>query len=167
MEVMNSTEFQEPNVLIGQVGKTKNFGVSDDPMLMSMLSTGLYANPLRTMIQEIMFNAWDNAPNNIMTVFEELYVTSDTKSAIAVRHNTSTRTIGRWMDKYDFDSYILSKELTMTIGERAQFLFNNWITDRTEAALAALVEFKKLKKKSWNALGFKPKQQSQIESAMN
>lgn len=59
MEVMNDSRFEQTNVLVGSSGQTKNFGVSADPMLMSMLSTGLYANPLRTMIQEIMFNAWD------------------------------------------------------------------------------------------------------------
>lgn len=59
MQVMNGGEFEEKSVLIGRTGETKGFGVSDDPMLMSMLSTGLYANPLRTMLQEIMFNAWD------------------------------------------------------------------------------------------------------------
>lgn len=59
MQVMNGSEFDDTSVLIGQSGETMNFGVSDDPMLMSMLSTGLYANPLRTMLQEIMFNAWD------------------------------------------------------------------------------------------------------------
>lgn len=59
MQVMNGAEFKQKEVLIGQVGETEGFGVSDDPMLMSMLSTSLYENPLRTMIQEIMFNAWD------------------------------------------------------------------------------------------------------------
>lgn len=59
MQVMNGGEFDDKDVLVGQAGKTEGFGVTDDPMLMSMLSTGLYANPLRTMLQEIMFNAWD------------------------------------------------------------------------------------------------------------
>ncbi|ANJ20693.1 RIIA lysis inhibitor [Dinoroseobacter phage DS-1410Ws-06] len=59
MEVMNSTEFEQKDVLVGGSGKTGKFTVTDDPHLMSMLSTSLYANPLRTMIQEIMFNAWD------------------------------------------------------------------------------------------------------------
>ena len=59
MEVMNSAEFEENSVLIGQQLGTKAFGVSDDPMLMSMLSTGLYQYPLKTMLQEISFNAWD------------------------------------------------------------------------------------------------------------
>ena len=59
MEVMSNAEFEQKDVLIGQHGKTQSFGVSDDASLMSMLSTGLYAKPHRTMIQEIIFNAWD------------------------------------------------------------------------------------------------------------
>lgn len=59
MQVMNSAEFEQKEVLIGQQGTTESFGVSNDASLMSMLSTGLYAYPLRTMIQEIIFNAWD------------------------------------------------------------------------------------------------------------
>ena len=59
MQVMQTSELSKTEVLVGQKNITKNFGVSDDPMLMSMLSTGFYANPLRTMIQEVMFNAWD------------------------------------------------------------------------------------------------------------
>ena len=56
---MNNDQFSQNEVLIGGAGKTKGFKVSDDPMLMSMLSTGFYANPHRAMIQEVMFNAWD------------------------------------------------------------------------------------------------------------
>lgn len=59
MEVMNSQEFEQNDVLIGGSGKTGKFTVTNDPHLMSMLSTSLYQNPLRTMIQEITFNAWD------------------------------------------------------------------------------------------------------------
>lgn len=58
MEVLDHAEFQSNDVLIGGK-KTGKFKVMDDPHLMSMLSTNLYANPLRTMIQEICFNAWD------------------------------------------------------------------------------------------------------------
>lgn len=59
MQVMNNDQFNQNEVLIGGAGKTRGFKVSDDPMLMSMLSTGFYANPHRAMIQETMFNAWD------------------------------------------------------------------------------------------------------------
>lgn len=59
MQVMTSAEFEQTEVLVGRQGKTESFGVSEDPALMMMLSTGLYSDPHRTMIQEIMFNAWD------------------------------------------------------------------------------------------------------------
>lgn len=59
MEVLNGGDFDQKNVLIGQSGKTQGFGVTNDPVLMGILSTGLYGNPMRTMIQEVMFNAWD------------------------------------------------------------------------------------------------------------
>jgi hypothetical protein len=59
MQVINGTEFTQNEILVGQSFVTRSFGVTDDPMLMSMLSTGFYQHPLRTMIQEIMFNAWD------------------------------------------------------------------------------------------------------------
>jgi hypothetical protein len=59
MQVMNNDQFNQNEVLIGGSAKTKGFKVSDDPMLMSMLSTGFYANPHRAMVQEVMFNAWD------------------------------------------------------------------------------------------------------------
>ena len=59
MQVMNGGDFDQKNVLVGQSGKTESFGVTNDPILMGILSTGLYANPMRTMIQEVMFNAWD------------------------------------------------------------------------------------------------------------
>lgn len=59
MEVMDSRELEQKEVLIGQKGQAEAMGVSDDAGLMMMLSTGFYGNPLRTMLQEIMFNAWD------------------------------------------------------------------------------------------------------------
>lgn len=59
MQVMNNNQFEQTEVLVGQVEETQGFGVSTDASLMSILSTGLYKNPLRSMIQEVMFNAWD------------------------------------------------------------------------------------------------------------
>jgi len=58
MQVLNGSDFEQKNVLIGG-GETEAFGVTNDPVLMNMLSTGLYQKPMRTMIQETMFNAWD------------------------------------------------------------------------------------------------------------
>ena len=59
MEVINTTEFAPTEFLVGQQKKTLSHGVADDAALMAMLSTGFYANPMRTMIQEMLFNAWD------------------------------------------------------------------------------------------------------------
>lgn len=59
MEVVNTDTFQPTEHLIGQQNQTLSFGVSNDPALMAMLSTGLYTHPHRTMIQELLFNAWD------------------------------------------------------------------------------------------------------------
>ena len=59
MQVMTGAEFKQTQVVIGQQTKTRGFSVSDDPMLMSVLSTGLYQDPLKSMIQEVLFNAWD------------------------------------------------------------------------------------------------------------
>lgn len=59
MEVVNTDVFVPTEHLIGQQQTTLSFGVSDAPALMAMLSTGLYTYPHRTMIQELLFNAWD------------------------------------------------------------------------------------------------------------
>lgn len=58
MQVLNGGDFEQNNVIIGG-GETEAFGVTNDPVLMGMLSTGLYQKPMRTMIQENLFNAWD------------------------------------------------------------------------------------------------------------
>lgn len=58
MQVMK-TGNESTQVLVGKTTGTATYGVSNDPMMMSMLSTGFYGNPLRTSIQEVLFNAWD------------------------------------------------------------------------------------------------------------
>ena len=50
---------EDTQLLIGGSGVTGKFKVTDDARLMGMLSTNLYQNPLKTMLQEIMHNAWD------------------------------------------------------------------------------------------------------------
>ena len=56
---MDTREFEQDHVLIGKKGEIGKATVTNDPILMSMLSTGLYANPLKSMVQEVTFNAWD------------------------------------------------------------------------------------------------------------
>lgn len=85
MQVMTGAEFKQSQVIIGQQTKTRGFSVSDDPMLMSILSTGLYQNPLKSMIQEAVFNAWDahkaaektNIPIEIVITDDNQLIISD------------------------------------------------------------------------------------------
>lgn len=60
MKVTPEYQDDKKQVLIGQLGDLKEFEVSRDPILMKMLSMGLYSNPMRTMIQEVISNAWDS-----------------------------------------------------------------------------------------------------------
>jgi len=103
---------------------------------------------------------WDSAPKEVIAVFEDLRLEKGSKSAIAALHNTSTRTMGRWADKYDYDGYVKSKETTLTVTERARLMFN-------QGAFEALAAFKKAKKKSYNALGFTAKEEKQILTAIS
>ena len=59
MEVINTTEFTPTEFLVGQQKTTISHGDADAAALMAMLSSGFYSTPLRTMIQEMLFNAWD------------------------------------------------------------------------------------------------------------
>lgn len=59
MQVVNPDHLEDNTLIVGQQFKSGKFGVSNDPILMSMLSTKFYSNPLKTMIQETLFNAYD------------------------------------------------------------------------------------------------------------
>ena len=100
-------------------------------------------------------NKWDLAPKEVLAVFEAMYTSTDSKMQIATAHNTSTRTMGRWTDKYDYDGYVKSREATMTVGQRARQMFVNGAYD-------ALDTFKRAKKKSYKALGFNAKEEKTI-----
>lgn len=102
---------------------------------------------------------WDTAPKEVIALFEDLRMERGSKSAIAALHNTSTRTLGRWQDKYDYDGYVKSKESSMTVSQRARMLFN-------QGAFEALSSFKRTAKKSYMALGFSTREISQIEKAL-
>jgi hypothetical protein len=102
---------------------------------------------------------WDSATPDIIAVFEDLRLNKGSKAAIASLHGTSTRSIGRWMEKHDYDGYVRSKETTMTKGERAMMLFQ-------QGAFQALADFKRQAKKSYEALGFTSKQIQQINKAL-
>lgn len=100
-------------------------------------------------------NIWDQAPTEVIAVFEDLRQEKGSKTAIAALHSTSTRSIGRWQDKYDYEGYVKFKAGNLTVAEQARLYFN-------QGAFDALVAFKKAKKKSFNALGFTQKEEKQI-----
>jgi ribosomal protein L7/L12 len=50
-------------------------------------------------------NIWDDAPAEVITVFEALHKGKESKAQIARDNNTSTRTMQRWQEKYDFDGW--------------------------------------------------------------
>lgn len=102
---------------------------------------------------------WDQAPPEVIAAFEDLRMEKGSKSAIAALHNTSTRTLGRWSDKYDYDGYVKMKEASLTIAESARLMFN-------QGAFDALATFKRARKKSYAALGFSSREVSQIEKAL-
>lgn len=97
----------------------------------------------------------------IKAVFDDLHANKyESKTALANAHGTSTRTIGRWQDKYNYDAYVRSLEGTMTVADRARQLFN-------QGAMEALAAFKKAKKKSYNALGFTQQEENKILAAVS
>lgn len=105
-------------------------------------------------------NIWDNAPAEVIAVFEDMRLEKGSKSAIAALHGTSTRSMGRWMEKYDYEGYVKFKAGNMTVAEQARMYFN-------QGAFEALAAFKKAKKKSFNALGFSAREEKQILAAIS
>lgn len=116
-------------------------------------------------------NPWDDAPSEVIAVFDDIIKERFPSMAQTARnHDTSTRTIGRWQTKYDFEGYEASKSAlevpTGTVAEQAKIMFNNWRKAMTQEVLDTLLAFKKAKKKSWNALGFNHTQEKQILKAL-
>ena len=103
--------------------------------------------------------SWNSAPSEVMAVFDAMIAQPDeSKAALARRFDTSTRTIGRWCDKYDFEGYQASLSKNMTVAEKAMAMFK-------AGQFEALRAFKSAKKKSWAALGgFTDSQVKKIES---
>ena len=102
---------------------------------------------------------WDRVPNEIIGVFEDLRKETIPKTAIANAHNTSTRSIGRWQDKYNYEEYVEFKVDSMTVTELARMYFQQGKFD-------TLTIFRRSKKKSLAALGFNKKEIKQIEKTL-
>ena len=114
-------------------------------------------------------NMWDNAPAEVLAVFEDMMAAVAPLSSIAKAHNTSTRTMGRWSDKYNYDGWVVAQTapapVVGTVAEQAIILFKNWRKAMDASSLAALVEFKKARKKGWGTW-FSATQEKQILKAM-
>ena len=104
-------------------------------------------------------NIWDQTPSKVIAVFEDLRKETGPKSVIAATHDTSTRSIGRWQDKYNYEGYVKFKESNMTIAEQARMYFQQGKFD-------VLSTFRRSKKKSLAALGFSHREIKQIEKAI-
>lgn len=103
--------------------------------------------------------AWDKAPEEVITAFTAVR-NGQSKTEAAEAVGTSTRTLGRWMDKYDYEGWVEASIATLTIAERARQMFN-------QGAFQALDSFKRAKKKSYYALGFTQKEEKLIQSKIN
>ena len=113
------------------------------------------------MVKTTKSSPWDNAPSIVLDVFADLKADVLSKSKIAEKHATSTRTIGRWIEKYDYVAWSVAQSTipeNETVGQKARRLFN-------EGAMEALLAFKKAKKKGWASFGFTSKEVKKIESA--
>lgn len=108
-------------------------------------------------------------PRGVYEVFLMLSTNQTSKAEIARYFNTSARSIGRWMEKHDYDGFLVrmkNKESASklvqpsdknTLIKQARMLFQS-------GSYAKLWEFKKAKKKSWEVLGFTETEQSHIKA---
>jgi hypothetical protein len=78
------SQTSDTSVFVGKKAKSRGFGVSNDASLMSMLSTGFYGKPFRTMIQEIMFNAWD-AHKMVNKTDKPIHIHLDPEAGLTIR----------------------------------------------------------------------------------
>ena len=94
-------------------------------------------------------------PQDIYNAFV-LLTKGATKAAVAKAFQTSTRSIGRWMEKHNYEAFVKAQDKpTLTIREQARQMFD-------AGQYKALWEFKTQKKKSWVALGFTGHEENMI-----
>lgn len=112
---------------------------------------------------------------------------SKSKADVARAFQTSTRSIGRWMEKYNYEAFEIAQEDLEATEEMAPEIIKNLaqpepskhVTEMVTAGrtnieiaremfnrgdFAKLYEFKKSKKKSWLALGFSAGDMNHIET---
>lgn len=97
-------------------------------------------------------------PKDVEKAFQMLQK-AITKTKIAQQLNTSTRTLSRWIEKYQYDHWVKVADKQMTVADKARQLF-------IQGSYQDLVNFRKAKKKGYKALGFTKKEIDQIEKAL-
>ena len=119
----------------------------------------------------------NDIPDNVLKAFYML-MAGETQAKTAEKSNTSSRTVGRWMEKYNYPAFVESsmkskREVTpkttttekpsepakndtgtLTVQQQAGMLYKKWAEVNSVQNYDALVDFKRSKKKSWDALGF-------------
>lgn len=150
----------------------------------------------------------EKLPLDVEAVFQALFENKESKADIARKAVTSTRTIGRWIEKYNYEAWAEAQKISPAgIDEQVQeeidrndghipnaetlIVLKDSRDGKTEpmkeddfpdfvvptegtiaeqariyfqfGKMEMLREFKKSKKKSWNALGFTAKEIGQIE----
>jgi len=110
-------------------------------------------------------------PKEVFEAFQMLK-NNKTKTEVANHFNTSTRSIGRWMEKHDFDSFNGPSIVEVVKPKESAHVTDMKAVGRTNSEIAmemfrrsdwkSLFDFKKQKKKSWEALDFDLKQEEII-----
>lgn len=93
-------------------------------------------------------------PQNVKNLFDDMFINKLTKVALAKKYLVSTRTIGRWMDKYNYEEYVKQNTKPKSNKEIIRDLYNSWLKDKSEANLKALNDFRIKLKKSFKSLHF-------------
>jgi hypothetical protein len=107
----------------------------------------------------------------VKSAFEMIYQANISKASIAKKFGISTRTLGHWQERYNYNQFAHEKtnppvqeskssNENMTILEKAQLLFN-------QNKFEELAKLKKQKKKSFLSLGFNPSQIKIINNNLN
>lgn len=140
--------------------------------------------------QSVGNKPWDSADKVVLSAFADMIDGVMSKAAIARKHGTSSRSLDRWMVKYDFEGYKAFKDnppkaektatnspeptpttvdtANMTLKELAAHLFKLWQESSSVESEALtfqnLLVFKQARKKGWLNLGFSEAEKDLIEA---
>lgn len=130
---------------------------------------------------------WLKGPEGLLGAFKDLMEEVKSKAQIARDHGTSTRTLQRWQEKYDFKGYVADQKAsaetpaetketpstpvkkpakvsgkTLGLKEQVQSLYSEWDHSGKQEDFDALLAFKKKRKKGWQAIGLNAVQEKKV-----